>query len=29
MEPHTLNQAFAQGVSPRASLDANDSHKFF
>ncbi len=29
MGPHTLNQAFAQGLSPRASLDANDGHGFF
>ncbi|MFM7026045.1 MAG: glycerate kinase, partial [Limnohabitans sp.] len=29
MGPHTLKNAFAQGLSPRASLDANDGHGFF
>lgn len=29
MGPHTLNNAFARGLSPRASLDANDGHGFF
>ena len=29
MGPHTLQAAFAQGLSPRASLDANDGHGFF
>ena len=29
MGPHTLGNAFAQGLSPRASLDANDGHGFF
>lgn len=27
--PHTLEKAFAKGLSPRASLDANDGHGFF
>lgn len=27
--PHTLQEAFAKGLSPRASLDANDGHGFF
>ena len=29
MGPQTLKNAFAQGLSPRASLDANDGHGFF
>jgi hydroxypyruvate reductase len=29
MGPHTLNAAFAQGIAPRTSLDANDGHSFF
>ncbi|MFY9184058.1 MAG: glycerate kinase [Limnohabitans sp.] len=29
MGPHTLQEAFAKGLSPRASLDANDGHGFF
>lgn len=29
MGPHTLKTAFAQGLHPRASLDANDGHGFF
>jgi len=29
MGPHTLKNAFARGLSPRASLDANDGHGFF
>jgi hydroxypyruvate reductase len=29
MGPHTLSKAFAKGLSPRASLDANDGHGFF
>lgn len=29
MGPHTLSAAFAKGLSPRASLDANDGHGFF
>lgn len=29
MGPHTLTKAFSQGLSPRASLDANDGHGFF
>lgn len=29
MGPHTLQEALAQGLSPRASLDANDGHGFF
>lgn len=29
MGPHTLSTAFAKGLSPRASLDANDGHGFF
>jgi hydroxypyruvate reductase len=29
MGPHTLSKAFAKGLSPRSSLDANDGHGFF
>ena len=29
MGPHTLRTAFGKGLSPRASLDANDGHGFF
>ena len=29
MGPHTLSTAFAKGISPRTSLDANDGHGFF
>lgn len=27
--PHTLQEAFAKGLSPRANLDANNGHGFF
>ncbi len=29
MGPHTLTNAYARGLNPRASLDANDGHGFF
>lgn len=29
MGPHSLKNAFAHGLNPRASLDANDGHGFF
>ncbi len=29
MGPHTLQYAFAKGIHPRRSLDANDGHGFF